>query len=108
MTSVKRTALFTEDTLPANLKVRHQTRAGVVSVVEVVRGELEITLFADAADPAGCPVRLSAGESRAIGQQPFRLHCLTSDAAFSIEFRTADTSPSDYTSTFDRTSQPSQ
>lgn len=88
MTSVRRTPLFTGDTLPANLKVRHQTRDGVVSVVAVVQGRIEVTLFAHGADTEGRTVEVAEGQHWTIEpRQPFRLHCLTPDTRLHIEFR---------------------
>lgn len=97
MTSVRRTPLFTEDTLPANLKVRHQTRDGVASVVAVVQGRIEVTLFAHGADAEGRTVQVAQGQRWTIApRQPFRLRCLTPDTNLHIEFRAdavTDTGP---------------
>jgi hemoglobin len=42
-TPYRSTPLFDQDTLPAALRARHSTKAGVWGVIRVLEGELELT-----------------------------------------------------------------
>ncbi|KKW90623.1 DUF1971 domain-containing protein [Sphingobium chungbukense] len=39
------TPVFDQDTLPAALRARHDTKAGVWGVIRVLEGKLELTIF---------------------------------------------------------------
>ena len=43
LTAYRRTPVFTETTLPAALRQRHRTKAGVWGVVTIVEGRLRLT-----------------------------------------------------------------
>lgn len=43
LTAYRRTPVFTETTLPAALRQRHRTKAGVWGVVNIVEGRLRLT-----------------------------------------------------------------
>lgn len=44
-TPYRSTAVFDQDTLPAALRNRHSTKAGVWGVIRVLEGELELTFL---------------------------------------------------------------
>lgn len=43
LTAYRRTPVFTETTLPAALRRRHRTKAGVWGVINIVEGRLRLT-----------------------------------------------------------------
>ncbi len=44
-TPYKSTPVFTEETLPASLQKKHNTKAGVWGVIRILEGELGLTLL---------------------------------------------------------------
>ncbi len=51
LSAYKRTATFTEETLPAGLQGEHRTRAGVWGLIHVLRGEVLYRILPAGEDP---------------------------------------------------------
>lgn len=77
----RRTRTFDSATLPAGLRGRHDTKAGVWAHIVVEAGTLDCELF----EPAG-RARLRAGET--LWLEPRRPHAVTpsADCRFHVEF----------------------
>lgn len=81
------TPVFDQDTLPAALRARHNTRAGVWGVIRVIEGQLQLTRLDD--PPSACVLdALTPG--LILPQQP---HFVTPLGAMKMQIDFYDQSP---------------
>jgi tellurite resistance-related uncharacterized protein len=65
-TPYRSTPVFDQDTLPAALRARHSTKAGVWGVVKVLEGELELTWL----EPPGSAILTPGSPGTVLPEQP--------------------------------------
>ena len=80
------TPVFDQDTLPAALRARHSTKAGVWGVVRVLEGELELTYL----DPQSTVVLSPAKPGVVLPEQP---HFVTPLGAMKMQVDFYDVEP---------------
>lgn len=76
------TAVFTQDTIPAKLRARHSTKAGVWAKIHIIEGTLEYTALDD-------PPETTILSSTTPGiVPPTRVHCISpiGPVRFKVEF----------------------
>ena len=76
------TAVFTQDTIPARLRARHTTKAGVWAKIHIIEGTLEYTALDD---PPETTI-LSRAKPGLV--PPSRAHCISpiGPVRFKVEF----------------------
>ncbi|AMK26293.1 DUF1971 domain-containing protein [Sphingobium sp. TKS] len=82
------TPVFDEDTLPAALRARHDTKAGVWGVIRVIEGELELTFL----DPPSTSLLTPGTPGLVRPQQP---HFVTPIGAMKMQIDFYDRPPAD-------------
>ncbi|EQB02130.1 DUF1971 domain-containing protein [Sphingobium baderi] len=82
------TPVFDQDTLPAALRARHDTKAGVWGVIRVIEGELELTFL----DPPSTSLLTPGTPGLVRPQQP---HFVTPVGAMKMQIDFYDRPPAD-------------
>lgn len=82
------TPVFDQDTLPAALRARHDTKAGVWGVIRVIEGELELTFL----DPPSTSLLTPGTPGLVRPQQP---HFVTPIGAMKMQIDFYDRPPAD-------------
>lgn len=80
------TPVFDQDTLPAALRARHSTKAGVWGVVRVLEGELELTYL----EPESSIVLAPERPGLLLPEQP---HFVTANGPMKMQVDFYDTPP---------------
>ena len=81
------TPVFDQDTLPAALRARHATKAGVWGVIRVLEGELRLTYL----EPASSVLLTPETRGQVLPQQP---HFVTPQGAMRMQVDFYDHPPS--------------
>ena len=82
------TPVFDQDTLPAALRARHSTKAGVWGVIRVIEGELRLTYL----DPESTTLLTPEQPGPILPQQP---HCVTPLGPMRMQVDFYDEAPGD-------------